>query len=62
MNKKAYIAPESVAYRLESGMLCETSDIKYSKQTVSDNTKIGFSKGFSGGVEDDDAVDLWKEE
>ena len=61
MNKKAYVAPESVAYRLESGMLCE-SNLRYSKENVKNNTNIGFSKGFSGGVEDDAPLDLWAEE
>ena len=59
MNKKAYIAPESVAYKFEPGTLCE-SNLRYSKENVKNNTNIGFSKGFFGGVEDDD--DLWKEE
>ena len=54
-----YVTPECVAYKLVPGMLCE-SNLRYSKENVTDNIDIGFSKGFSGGVEDDD--DLWKEE
>jgi len=57
--KKMYVTPECVAYKLEPGMLCE-SNLRYSKDNVTDNIDIGFSKGFFGGVEDDD--DLWKEE
>ena len=57
--KKMYVTPECVAYKLVPGMLCE-SKLRYSKDNVTDNIDIGFSKGFFGGVEDDD--DLWKEE
>lgn len=59
--KKMYVTPECVAYKLEPGMLCE-SNLRYSKDNVTDNIDIGFSKGFSGGVEDDAPLDLWAEE
>ena len=62
--KKMYVAPECVAYMLPSGMLCQTNTslkIGGSGEKVGDSSDIGFSKGFSGGV-DDDTEDLWAEE
>ena len=62
--KRMYVTPECVAYMLPSGMLCQNNSIKLggSEDKVSNSTDIGFSKGFSGGVEDDSPSGLWDEE
>ena len=58
-----YAAPECVAYVLPSGSLCQ---MKVSGKEIQTREDIGFSKGFSGGVEDDDepksSNTLWGEE
>lgn len=59
--KKNYVAPECVAYMMPTGMLCGSMKIGSSSEKVTESTEIGFSKGFSGGV-DDDTQDLWAEE
>lgn len=62
--KRMYVTPEIVAYALPTGSLFQT--IKVSGETPVTNTDdIGFSKGFSGGVEDDEpssSTSLWGEE
>jgi hypothetical protein len=67
--KRMYVTPECVAYMLPSGMLCQNNSIKLGgsnpEDKVSNSTDIGFSKGFSGGVEDDEpssSTSLWGEE
>jgi len=64
--KKMYVTPECVAYMLPSGSLCQ---MKVSGTEIQNRDDIGFSKGFSGGVEDDDesststsSISLWGEE
>ena len=65
--KKMYVTPECVAYMLPSGSLCQ--QMKVSGTEITNGDDIGFSKGFSGGVEDDDesststsSISLWGEE
>jgi hypothetical protein len=61
--KKVYAAPECVAYVLPSGSLCQ---MKVSGTEITERERIGFSKGFSGGIEDDEepksSNTLWGEE
>lgn len=61
--KKMYAAPECVAYVLPSGSLCQ---MKVSGTEIQNRNDIGLSKGFSGGIEDDDepksSNTLWGEE
>lgn len=65
MTKKMYVAPECVAYTLPAGSLCQTNNTSItinSTTPVTNSNDIGFSKGFSGGVEDDSSLNLWEEE
>jgi hypothetical protein len=64
--KKMYVTPECVAYMLPSGSLCQ---MNVTSKVITNGDDIGFSKGFSGGVEDDDesststsSISLWGEE
>ena len=63
--KKSYKTPECVIYALPTTQLCQTSMKINSTDvvTTSNRDNIGWSKGFSGGVEDDTpSGGLWDEE
>ena len=61
MTKKMYVAPECVAYTLPTSALMQSMSVNRTT-TVSNSEDIGFSKGYSGGVEDDSPSGLWDEE
>ena len=60
--KKSYIAPESTAYSLPSGALCQTINVSGGNK-VDNPGDIGYSQKFWGGVEDDTEESFpWEEE
>lgn len=62
MTKKMYVVPECVAYALPAGSLMQQQMSVNNSTPVTNRDDIGFSKGFSGGVEDDSPSGLWDEE
>ena len=58
--KKTYVAPECSMYVVRTMTLCNS--IETNEGTAASESG-GFSKGFAGGVEEDDGpLNLWGEE
>lgn len=58
--KKEYKTPECTMYAMPAKQLLQSS-IQMSNKTTNNANNIGWSKGYSGGVEDDSSLNLWAE-